>query len=142
MHDYLLALIGGTMIGLAAVTMMATHGKIMGVSGIVSRLLPPVANDWPWRLAFIAGVLVAPPLASVFAIEPSDIVVSNNIVLLVVGGLLVGVGTVTGNGCTSGHGVCGLSRLSVRSLVATGTFMGTAMFTVYLIRHVFTGVAS
>ncbi len=84
MHDYLLALIGGALIGLAAVTIMATHGKIMGVSGIVSRLLPPAASDWPWRLVFIAGMLMTPLLASVFAAEPLNIVVSNNIALLII----------------------------------------------------------
>ena len=111
------ALIGGGMIGAAAVLLMATHGRIAGISGIAARLLPPYEGDGvAGRLAFIAGIVAAP--------------------LLVVAGLLVGFGTVWGNGCTSGHGVCGLSRLSLRSLVATMVFMATAVATVFVMRHV------
>ena len=120
MHDFILALLGGAMIGLAAVLLMATQGSIMGISGIASRLLPPISTDWQWRLAFLAGVLVAPLLATLITGEQPVIDISNNAVLLVIGGLLVGFGTVVGNGCTSGHGVCGLSRFSTRSLIATG----------------------
>ena len=136
MHDFILALLGGAMIGLAAVLLMATQGSIMGISGIASRLLPPVSTDWQWRLAFLAGVLVAPLLATLITGEQPVIDISNNTVLLVIGGLLVGFGTVVGNGCTSGHGVCGLSRFSTRSLIATGVFMLFAFLTVFVSRHV------
>ncbi len=139
MHEYLQALIGGLMIGLAAVTVMASHGKIMGVSGIVSGLLPQSAVDWPWRVSFIAGVLAAPILVALFAGRQPSVELTDNLPMLISGGLLVGLGTVIGNGCTSGHGVCGLGRLSKRSLVATATFMGTAIVTLFFSRHVFGG---
>lgn len=135
MHEYLQALVGGLMIGLAAVTIMATHGKIMGVSGIVSRLLPPPAADWSWRVSFTAGVLAAPILLLLLTGRQPDIELTANLPLLLSAGLLVGLGTAIGNGCTSGHGVCGLGRLSKRSLVATATFMGTAAVTVFFARH-------
>ena len=139
MHEYLQALIGGLMIGLAAVTVMASHGKIMGVSGIVSGLLPQSAVDWPWRVSFIAGVLAAPILVALFAGRQPSVELTDNLPMLISGGLLVGLGTVIGNGCTSGHGVCGLGRLSKRSLVATATFMGAAIVTLFISRHVFGG---
>ncbi|MBX2840117.1 MAG: YeeE/YedE family protein [Gammaproteobacteria bacterium] len=135
MHDYLLALIGGTMIGAAAVLLMASHGRIMGVSGIISRLMPPVANDWHWRIAFVIGVIVAPLIALLINGKLPSIQITHSPVVLAIGGLLVGTGTVIGNGCTSGHGVCGLSRFSVRSLVATMIFMLAAVITVYIVRH-------
>lgn len=139
MHEYLQALIGGLMIGLAAVVLMATHGKILGVSGILSRLLPPTATDWSWRVSFVIGVLAAPVLLLLFTGRQPDVELTAGLPLLVGGGLLVGLGTVIGSGCTSGHGVCGLGRLSTRSLVATATFMGTAGITVYFARHVIGG---
>ena len=135
MHDFVLALLGGLMIGAAAVLLMAAHGKIMGVSGIVSRLLPPMAADWQWRALFVAGVVVSPLLASLFTGELPVVTITHNPVVLLIAGLIVGIGTVTGNGCTSGHGVCGLPRLSVRSIVATMVFMASAMVTVFIIRH-------
>lgn len=139
MHDYLLALIGGVLIGLAAVLVMASHGKIMGVSGIISRLLPPVVADWSWRVAFVAGILVTPIVYQLLTDSTPTIDLTNNIGLLIIAGLLVGIGTVTGNGCTSGHGVCGLPRLSIRSFIATGTFMVVAMVTVYISRYIVGG---
>jgi hypothetical protein len=131
------SLLGGALIGASAVMLMAAQGRIAGVSGIAVRLLPPYADhEFAGRLAFILGIVVAPmavllttgttPLPSIEA-GPAR---------LAFAGLLVGFGSVWGNGCTSGHGVCGLSRLSVRSLVATLTFMATAMATVFLVRHV------
>lgn len=135
MHDFVLASIGGVMIGLAATLLMANHGKIMGVSGIVSRLLPPIANDWGWRASFVVGVVTAPLLYTVIMGGVPAVDITANVPLLIVGGLIVGVGTVTGSGCTSGHGVCGLPRLSPRSFVATGIFMLTAVATVTLVRH-------
>jgi uncharacterized membrane protein YedE/YeeE len=131
------SLLGGALIGASAVMLMAAQGRIAGVSGIAVRLLPPYAdNEFAGRLAFILGIVVAPLvvlLATGTAPLPS---IEAGPVLLAFAGLLVGFGSVWGNGCTSGHGVCGLSRLSVRSLVATLTFMATAMATVFLVRHV------
>lgn len=137
MHEYVLALIGGVMIGLAALMLMATRGEILGVSGIVRRLLPPIASGWNWRLSFIAGVFLSPLVAfHVFGYKPV-IEITSSLPLLIGSGLLVGIGTVVGNGCTSGHGVCGLSRLSNRSAVATSVFMSIAIVTVYFTQHVF-----
>jgi hypothetical protein len=135
------ALLGGVLIGLAAVAMMALHGRVAGISGIVARLLPPYDDDGlPWRTAFVAGLVLAPLLVwgTVGAVPPVEAVTSHTGVLAVAG-LLVGFGAVLGAGCTSGHGVCGLSRFSVRSLVATVTFMTTAGVTVYVVRHVIGG---
>ena len=136
MHDFLMALIGGAMIGLAAVLLMATNGSIMGISGIASRLMPPLSTDWQWRLVFLGGVLAAPLIMTLITGERPAVEITSNVVLLIIGGLLVGFGTVLGNGCTSGHGVCGLSRLSTRSIIATGVFMFFAFFTVFISRHI------
>lgn len=128
--------LGGVMIGLAAVMLMATNGRIAGVSGIAARLLPPYEDtEFAGRLAFVAG-LVAAPLIILLAsgrLPPQTIAASPPV--LAMAGLLVGFGSVWGSGCTSGHGVCGLSRLSLRSLAATLTFMATAIMTVFLVRH-------
>lgn len=129
--------IGGVLIGLSAVLLMAWDGRIAGISGIAARLLPPYLDGALLsRLGFVLG-LVAAPLAYA-AISSTDVVqtVSSNLPLMALAGLLVGFGSVYGNGCTSGHGVCGLSRLSLRSLVATLTFMATAFATVFAVRHV------
>lgn len=136
MHELIMAFLGGLMIGLAAVLLMAINGSILGISGIASKLLPPLANDWHWRIIFLAGVLLAPLLTYLINGAHTTVEITSNVALLAVGGLLVGFGTVTGNGCTSGHGVCGLSRLSVRSMVATGVFMLSAFATVFLTNHV------
>ena len=136
MHEFMMAFLGGLMIGAAAVLLMATHGSITGISGIASKLLPPVADDWQWRIIFLAGVLAAPIVSLAINGTQPAVEITGNVLLLAVGGLLVGFGTVTGNGCTSGHGVCGLSRFSVRSLVATGVFMLSAFLTVYTTHHV------
>lgn len=136
----LTALLGGGLIGLAAVILMAFNGRIAGISGIASAALPPWKNldDVGWRIAFIAGLMIAPPLMQALA---GNIVqtVSSNVPLMIGAGLLVGFGSVFGNGCTSGHGVCGLSRLSMRSLIATGTFMAVAIVTVAVSRHLVGG---
>ena len=128
------------MIGLSAVLLMLWEGRIAGISGIAGRLLPPYRDGaFLSRLGFVMG-LVAAPLALVVATgESIQQTVSSNVPLMVAAGLLVGFGSVWGNGCTSGHGVCGLSRLSVRSVVATAIFMATAFVTVFLLRHVFGG---
>jgi uncharacterized protein len=133
----LASLAGGALIGLSAVLLMAFEGRIAGISGIAGRLLPPYEDaGFRSRLAFVIG-LIAAPLAYGFATgEPVTQTVSSNVALMVAAGLLVGFGSVYGNGCTSGHGVCGLSRLSARSLVATIVFMATAFVTVFVTRHV------
>ena len=139
MHDFVLATIGGALIGLAATFLMAVHGKVMGVSGIVSRILPPVEGDWGWRISFVLGVIAAPIAFVALSGTPIPFTVTDNIRLLITAGLIVGAGTVIGSGCTSGHGVCGLPRLSARSFVATGVFMAVAMATVFFMRHVLGG---
>lgn len=132
------SLAGGGLIGLAAVMLMASNGRIAGVSGIVSRLLPPGVDKTQWRpgLAFVIGLLLAVPLFFGLTGQLPAQSVSPNLLVMLVGGLLVGFGSVLGNGCTSGHGVCGISRLSVRSLLATATFMATAFIAVYVLRHI------
>jgi uncharacterized membrane protein YedE/YeeE len=125
------------MIGLSAVLLLAWEGRIAGISGIAGRLLPPCRDDaCPSRLGFIVGLIAAPLLVATVTGREIAQTVSSNIPLMVVAGLFVGFGSVYGNGCTSGHGVCGLSRLSLRSLVATLVFMATGFATVFLVRHV------
>ena len=132
----LAALIGGALIGLAAVLLMVLTGRIAGVSGIAARLLPPYEdNEFAGRLAFIAGLVAAPLCVLVVSGNLPEQTIEAGTAVLVVAGLLVGFGSVWGNGCTSGHGVCGIARLSVRSLVATATFMITGVVTVFLMRH-------
>lgn len=129
------ALIGGLLIGLAAALLVLLNGRIAGISGIVGGILKPKRGDTAWRLLFVSGLLIAPLAYGYFNALPS-ITVEASFPVLIVAGLIVGVGTRFASGCTSGHGVCGLSRLSPRSLVATLSFMGTGVATVYLIRHV------
>lgn len=129
------SLVGGLLIGLAAVWLMAANGRIAGVSGILGRLLPPDRDGTaPARVAFIVGLIVAPMLL-VLSGGALQQTLSGNLPLLVVAGLLVGFGSTIGSGCTSGHGVCGLSRLSKRALAATLVFMAAGMITVYVARH-------
>jgi len=134
-----LSLSGGALIGLSAVLLMAFHGRIAGMTGILTSLLPPVSADWAWRAAFLAGAIVAPML--ILGFSDQVIAYSSPVPLpwIVVGGLIVGVGVYFGSGCTSGHGVCGIARLSPRSIAATATFMGTAIATVFVVRHVLGG---
>jgi uncharacterized membrane protein YedE/YeeE len=127
---------GGALIGLSAVWLMLSTGRIAGIIGILKPLLPPWADPaLAERVAFVAGLMAA-PFAFVAAGGSLVQTISENTLLLAVAGLLVGFGTSIGGGCTSGHGVCGLSRLSLRSLVATLTFMATGMLTVFVLRHV------
>lgn len=130
------ALLGGGLIGLAAVLAMALSGRIAGISGILSGLLQRRPSEPGWRIGFLAG-LVAAPLA-VFALggEMPRILLPVPNLLVVLGGVLVGIGTAAGGGCTSGHGVCGNARLSPRSIVATVVFLAAAIATVYLLRHI------
>jgi uncharacterized protein len=130
------SLIGGLMIGAASVLLMLTTGRIAGVSGFVSRLLPPYLDDqFSARVAFVAGLIVAPPLYSWLTASTVTHAVTDNHLLLIGAGLLVGFGSIYGSGCTSGHGVCGLARRSSRSLVATAVFMLAGIITVYIARH-------
>jgi uncharacterized membrane protein YedE/YeeE len=134
------ALAGGALIGLAAVVLMASAGRIAGISGIAARLLPPYGDDgFANRLAFIAGIVAAPFAVMVVTGTPVAQTVPTNLWLMAAAGLLVGFGSVLGSGCTSGHGVCGLARLSPRSIVATLAFLATAVATVFIARHVVGG---
>lgn len=128
------ALVGGALIGLAAVLLMMLSGRIAGVSGILGGVLTAPASDRGWRFAFIAGLIAAPVIAGVLG-RPMASPVMPGWLAIVAGGLLVGFGARMGGGCTSGHGVCGISRLSTRSVVATVVFMATAAITVAVVRH-------
>jgi len=133
------AAIGGALIGLAAALLMLTAGRIAGISGIFGGCLAVGTSDKGWRLAFIAGLILAPLSAMLigFPVPVPDMPASW--VVVVVAGLLVGFGTRIGGGCTSGHGICGIARLSPRSIAATGIFMGVAIMVVALTRHVLGG---
>ena len=128
------SLAGGILLGLASAMFILVNGRILGISGIIGGLLRPKSSDVGWRLSFVLGMLVAPLLYLLLA-GPVAVRIDAGWVTLVIAGLLVGVGTRFGSGCTSGHGVCGLSRLSPRSLMATLAFMGAGFVTVYLMRH-------
>jgi uncharacterized membrane protein YedE/YeeE len=125
---------GGMLIGLAAALLLLFNGRIAGISGIVGGLLRPARGDIAWRLAFLLGLLAAPLAYALVAVLPAVRVEAGS-ATLIAAGLLVGIGTRYGSGCTSGHGVCGVSRLSPRSLVATAAFMLTGFVTVFLVRH-------
>ena len=127
MNQFVMAIIGGVMIGLSASFLLLSIGRVSGISGITGSLLKPSTSDWGWRLSFVFGLLGGGLLLSF--IKPEFFVVSSerSIPMMFAAGLLVGLGTQMGSGCTSGHGVCGLSRLSQRSLVATLTFIGAGM---------------
>ena len=130
------ALAGGALIGLAATVLLACNGRIAGISGIVGGLLARRGTgDAAWRVVFVLGLILAPVLYRIFTELPASHI-DADWAELIVAGLLVGYGSRLGSGCTSGHGVCGLSRLSPRSLVATLTFMGAGFVTVFLLRHV------
>ena len=131
------ALIGGALIGIAATLLLVLNGRIAGVSGVLGRLFDPAPGDVAWRIMFLLGLMLGAGAYGLF--QPVSIQVTNSIPLLVIGGLLVGYGTQFGNGCTSGHGVCGIARLSPRSIAATLVFMISAVMTVYLARHVIGG---
>ena len=130
------ALIGGMLIGLAAAMFALLNGRVAGISGVLGGLFKPTRGDIGWRVAFIGGLVSASLVYGLFATLPA-VQIDASYVALVVAGLLVGVGTRYGAGCTSGHGVCGLSRLSPRSLVATLAFMGAGFVTVFVLRHLF-----
>ena len=130
------ALSGGALIGAASAMMILGVGRIAGISGIVGGLMPPRSNDALWRIAFVAGLICAPVALSLWR-PPIPPTFSTSWGLLALAGALVGFGSRLGSGCTSGHGVCGLSRLSPRSLAATATFMTVGFATVFVVRHIF-----
>jgi uncharacterized protein len=129
------AFLGGIILGIAAALYFLLHGRILGISGIVSGLLSPKKGDWAWRVILLLGILSAPLLAALIFGLHTATVIDADWLAIVIAGLLVGFGAHYGSGCTSGHGICGLSRLSPRSLVATFSFMSAGFITVYVIRH-------
>jgi uncharacterized membrane protein YedE/YeeE len=129
------ALFGGILLGIAATLFVLLHGRILGISGIISGLLSPKADDTNWRLILLLGILSAPFWAELIFNIHTQAVIDADWFALMIAGLLVGFGASYGSGCTSGHGICGLSRFSPRSLVATLTFMGAGFLMVFVIRH-------
>lgn len=129
------ALIGGALIGLAAVLLMLVQGRIAGISGIANGLLGPFTGETGWRIAFVLGLISAPVVAALAMGDLPRIHIPVPLPLLVAGGFLVGFGTRLGHGCTSGHGVCGVARVSRRSLVATATFLVAGAVAVFVVRH-------
>ncbi len=131
---------GGALIGLAAVLLMALNGRVAGISGIVAGIMAPLRGEgraeFSWRLAFVAGLILSPLIYSVVKSEPVAISAPHPMWMIALGGLLVGYGTRLGSGCTSGHGVCGIARLSKRSFAATAMFMATAIVTVFVVHQV------
>ena len=139
MHPFVLALIGGGLVGLAAVMLMGLKGRIAGVSGILSGAFTDSSGERLWRVLFVLGIALGgaiPALISNSFIPPKP---DTSTLLIIIGGLAVGIGTGLGSGCTSGHGICGISRLSLRSIVATCTFMAAGFICVFLLKHVFGG---
>jgi uncharacterized membrane protein YedE/YeeE len=130
------SLAGGAVIGLAVAALILLNGRIAGISGIVGGLFKMQQGDMAWRIAFVAGLVAAPLIWQVFVSLPA-IRIEGSYAAMAIAGLAVGIGTRYGSGCTSGHGVCGLSRLSPRSIIATLVFMGTGFAMVYVIRHIF-----
>lgn len=130
-----LSLLGGGLIGLAATSLMLFLGRVYGATGVLAGLVAPVSGDWAWRAALIAGMVSGPLLFRAITGDLPVINVPSSWPMFLAGGLLVGIGVTFGSGCTSGHGVCGLARLSRRSVVATVMFMTTAGLTVFAVRH-------
>jgi hypothetical protein len=132
------SLAGGVLLGVASALFVLLNGRILGISGILGGLLPAKVGDGAWRVTFLLGLLVSPLVMK--ALAPADFLhaprIDASMAMVVVAGLLVGVGTRYGSGCTSGHGVCGLSRLSPRSMAATGLFMAAGFATVFVLKHI------
>lgn len=131
------ALAGGALIGIASVMLMALNGRIAGISGIAGGLIGPGTSDRGWRAAFMAGLVAAPLVYTLLSGSAPAVEFPVGTGLIIAGGIAVGLGTQLGSGCTSGHGVCGMSRLSPRSIAATAIFMTTGIITVFLVRHAF-----
>lgn len=132
MSEYLLALIGGGLIGLASILLLFTHGRIAGISGILKGSLIPKQSDWGWKISFIIGLIIMGLLIGLQQPQAFPLNPNLNYWGIALSGLLVGIGTDIGNGCTSGHGICGVSRLSIRSIVATLTFIITGIISVWV----------
>jgi uncharacterized membrane protein YedE/YeeE len=141
MHNFtpMASLIGGILIGLAAGAMLIFDGKIAGISGIVAGVLRPIERNGGWRYFFIAGLITGGISLRILDPAAYAFTINRSVWAVISAGLLVGFGTRFGNGCTSGHGVCGVSRLSTRSVVATASFMATGALTVFLVNHLFGG---
>lgn len=137
----LMSLLGGSMIGAAAAALLYLNGKVLGVSGIVTALLSGGRREGPWRAAFVGGLLSGGALLLLLYPQALAVLSPAGAVGCLAAGLLVGYGTSMGRGCTSGHGVCGISRLSRRSIIATVIFMASAMVTVYVTHHLVAGAA-
>ncbi len=135
MHSFLLAFLGGLLLGLAVVGYLFVNGRIAGISGLVAQVLNPQTITKTPALWFLLGLFITPFIYGLM-FKPEITLVHSEPLLLIIAGLLVGFGTRLGSGCTSGHGICGMSRLSVRSMIATGTFMLAGFITVYVMRHV------
>ena len=133
------AAIGGALIGLSAVLLMLLNGRIAGITGVFAGLIDPVSNDRGWRATFVAGMIIAPLSAAFLGYSIPIPHMPASLVTVAVAGLLVGFGTRLSKGCTSGHGICGIARLSPRSIAATATFMAAAMAVVAVTRHVIGG---
>jgi len=131
------SLIGGILIGVSASAMLLLDGKIVGISGILAGVLEPTRKETSWKACFVAGLLAGGLLLSLVLPKAFDFGIVRPWSVLILAGFLVGFGTRLGNGCTSGHGVCGVSRLSVRSIVATLTFIATGAATVFIVRHTY-----
>lgn len=135
------AALGGALIGLATVMLMALRGNVFGATGILAGFLTPISSsDWAWRAAVMAGMVTGPLVYFLFAGEMPAVEVPVAPWMVMAGGFLVGLGVTFGSGCTSGHGVCGLARAARRSVVATAVFMAATALTVFLVRHVFGGM--
>lgn len=134
------SLLGGALIGTAAVLLMAFHGRIAGLTGILSALLPPAfERDWQWRVAFLGGMIAAPTVYRLAVGSEVEFQSSTSAAADLLGGIIVGIGVTFGSGCTSGHGVCGLARVSPRSFVAVVSFMVATGLTVFVTRHLMGG---
>lgn len=141
-HSFTLALIGGIVIGISVTMMLLFKGRVTGISSIIYGIMAPMEKEWYWRVSFVAGLIAGGFLLKVF--YPSTFVIETDrqSVHLIIAGLLVGYGTLLGNGCTSGHGVCGISRLSVRSITATLVFILFGILATYLMRIIIVGGTS
>ena len=139
MHHFLLAAIGGALVGVAALILMGLNGRIAGVSGILSGSLTEAGGERWWRLLFVLGIAIGGAIPALLSPDFKPPIPDASTLTVIIGGLLVGIGTGLGSGCTSGHGICGISRMSPRSIVATCTFMASGFICVYLLRHVFGG---
>jgi len=134
-YEIIKPLIGGMLIGLSAAVLMLTKGRIAGISGIVEGVLRPKTGDVTWRVIFLAGLVVGGFVMAMLLPERFDLTTNRTMTMTAIAGILVGVGVHLGSGCTSGHGVCGISRISMRSLVAVPTFMGTGALAVWLVNQ-------